>query len=1151
MQKDEDKVLKSETAKREEHIVTFWKEQQIFQKSLDKHSPKGEYTFYDGPPFATGLPHHGSLLSSIIKDVIPRYKTMRGYHVPRRWGWDTHGLPIESMVEKKLDLKTKKDILTIGIDVFNETARASVLEYVHDWEKYIDRVGRFVDFKNSYKTMDNSFIESVWWGLKKLDNKGLLYEGRKVLMYCTHCETPLAKAEIQQDNTYKDITEEAVTAKFKVPDSQLFMIRGAKKANVSAVKDLPTYLLAWTTTPWTLPGNVGLAVGKDIDYVVVEKDGENVVMAKALMPEGLTAVSELRGSDIVGLRYEPLFDVPALRSGKSYKVHAADFVTTEDGTGIVHTAVMYGEDDFDLGKKEGLPMVQLLSANGTYNDNAPEFIRGEYIKKAEKIIKEDLEKRGLMFARAPHTHSYPHCYRCGTPLIYNAVGSWFINIQKIKSRMLKQNEKITWVPEHLKHGRFKHNVETAPDWTISRNRFWASPIPVWKEKGGKKLMVIGSLKELRAKTRRSGNTYFVMRHAHAQSNAEGVFDSYDRHDNHLTKEGREQAHESATKLMRETKIDMIITSPMIRNRETADIVRQVFGLPESAVMNDERLREIGVGVYNGKLVKEWRESFKTKREPFEQVPEGAETFTQVRQRIGQFIFEVEKRYPNKKILIVTHGCPGWLLRTVAEQFTIDECITDTVGPSTYLQNADIKKLDFVPYAHNKKFELDLHRPYIDEIELVDEKGRVYERVPEVLDCWVESGAMPFASAEYPRKKNKVNPGRFFGLFPKGYPADFIAEYIAQTRTWFYYMHVMGVALFGKSSFKAVVSTGTILAADGSKMSKSKGNYTDPLLMMHQFGADALRFYLMGSVVMSGEDLNFRDEDVREAHNRVVGMLWNCYKFFELYKNEYDPNVKAGESTHALDLWVRSRLNQTTLKMTECFDTFDTPGACKALRTLIDDYSTWYVRRSRERARGEDQADKLVALAVQHDALLTIARLAAPLMPFVAESIWSEVGGEEESVHLAAWPEPSPFDQDLLNDMEHVRELASRGLEARERVGIKVRQPLSKLTAKSLPTNMALREILADEVNVKEVAENPALEGEVELDITLTDELREEGVLRDLMRRVQEWRKKSALLITDRPSHTLVVSAEEKPVAEKYIERIGRETGLSGLTIEVQ
>jgi isoleucyl-tRNA synthetase len=1144
---EDSKVLKSETAKREEETVAFWKENAIFEKSLKKDSPKGEYIFYDGPPFATGLPHYGSLLSSIIKDVIPRYKTMQGYRVPRRWGWDTHGLPIENMVEKKLGLKTKKDILSIGVARFNETARSMVLQFVHDWEQYIDRVGRFVDFKNSYKTMDNSYIESVWWALKRLDQKKLLYEGRKVLMYCTHCETPLAKAEIAADNTYKDITEEAVTAKFRVTDGNMYMIRGAKKAIPSAVKDLPTYLLAWTTTPWTLPGNVGLAVGKEIDYVVVEKDGENLVMAKARMPEGLKLVSELKGSDLVGVRYHPLFEVPALQSGKAFKVSSADFVTTEDGTGIVHTAVMYGEDDFELGKKEGLPMVQLLNGNGTYNNYAPEFVRGEFIKKAEKSIKEDLEKRGLLFERAAYTHSYPHCWRCGTPLIYNAVGSWFINIQKVKGKMLRENGKITWVPSHLKEGRFRHNIENAPDWNISRNRFWASPLPIWKEKGGKGVMVVGTMSELLKKTKTSGNVYYVMRHGQAQSNIERVFDSTGRPDNHLTPEGKQVVRESAHKLAKETKIDLIITSPMIRTRETADIVRSVFGLPESAVMVDERLHEIRVGSFDGQLVDMWRNSFATRMEPFEKAVEGAETFIEVRARVGEFLFEVEKRYPNKKILFVSHGCPSWLLHTIANRYSIEQCAEDDFGPGTYLGNAECKKLDFIPYPHNSAYEVDLHRPYIDEIELVDTRGAVYERIPEVIDCWVESGAMPFASASYPALKERVNPDRFFGLWPKGYPADFIAEYVAQTRTWFYYMHAVGVALFNKSSFKAVVSTGTILASDGSKMSKSKGNYTDPLLLMHQFGADALRFYLMNSVVMSGEDLNFKNEEVREAHNRVVQMFWNCYKFFELYKNEYDPATDAAQSTHPLDRWIRSRINETAQSMTESLDAFNTPFACERLRSLIDDYSTWYVRRSRERVRGADALDKKFALASQYHALLAISKLAAPIVPFVAEAVYSAVGGEKESVHLESWPAVGEIEEEVLNEMEHVRAGASEGLQLREKAGIKVRQPLSLLAITApITTDWGLT-IVGEEVNVRKVE----IGKEPFLDTAITPELHEEGVVRDLLRRIQEWRKQEGLSLADRPSYTLVVSKDEERVAKKHIARLGRDTGLSNLTIEVE
>src|SRR3989344_5786027 len=1082
---------KTPTVGREGKVLEYWKKNKIFERSLAKKAPKGEFVFYDGPPFATGLPHIGNLLSSLIKDVVPRYKTRRGCPVRRRWGWDRHGLPIESLIEKRLNLKTKKDIERIGVDVFNEAARASVLEFEHEWEKYIDRIGRFVDFKNSYKTMDNSYMESVWWALKKLHGKKMLYEGRKVLMYCPHCETPLAKAEIAMDNTYKDITEEAVTVKFKIKNPVRY--------------NLPerTYLLAWTTTPWTLPGNVALAVGKDIDYQLIEKDGEHFIK---------TGPGSVKGAQLVGMSYEPLFDVPALHSPKSYKVYAADFVNTEEGTGIVHTAVMYGEDDFALGQKESLPMVQLLNASGTYNDAAPEFVRGEYYKKAEKAIKAHLEEQGLLFKKENHTHSYPHCYRCGTALIYSAVPSWFINIQKVKKSMLAQNERVNWVPAHLKHGRFKHIVENAPDWTISRNRFWASALPIWKEKGGSRLMVIGSLKELLEKTKKSGNTYFVMRHAEAGHNVEGVDDPTGDPANHVTEKGRTDAIHVATVGLKRGSIDLIVTSPFLRTRETAALVQKELRLPESAVMVDERLREASETAH-----------------------------IEVRRRIGEFIFEIERRYTGKRILIISHGNPLWVLQQVAARRTSNDFSKEYM-----LKTSEVRKLSFTPFPHNKDYGLDLHRPYIDAVTLVDSKGRGYERIPEVVDCWVESGTMPYASNHYPFENKEVfNPGRLWGLWPKGFPAHFIAEYIAQTRTWFYYMHAMGILLSNQQSFRSVVSTGTILAADGAKMSKSKGNYTDPLQVMDQFGADALRLYLMGSVVMSGEDINFRDEDVREAHNRTIGILWNSYKFFELYKSEWGKSVKAEDSPHVLDRWVLSLLGKTTNVVTEAFDAYDTPTAARALRAFVDDYSTWYVRRSRDRARlargtaegGSDDKDKKYTLAVQREVLYTLSTLMAPITPFVAESMYQGLAGEKESVHLEVWPSAHPVDDALLKDMAVVRELASRGLKLREEAGIKIRQPLASIKVKALGLRSELTQLIADEVNVKEVAEDSDLQADLWLDTALTKELEEEGTLRTLLRRVQEWRKEERLTIEDRPSYTLAVSGEGREVAEKYKERI--------------
>lgn len=904
---------KSETALREEQILAFWKEHKTFEKSLEKEAPKGEFVFYDGPPFATGLPHHGSLLSSIIKDVIPRYKTMRGYRVRRRWGWDCHGLPIESLVEKELGLKTKKDIEQIGVKAFNEKARSMVLAYVQDWEKYIERIGRWVDFKNSYKTMDNSYIESVWWALKQLWERDLMYEGNRVLMYCTHCETPLAKAEIAMDNTYKDVTEEAVTVKFKLKTGQ--------KINGKDVGD-NMYLLAWTTTPWTLPGNVALAVGKDIEYIAALQGSNVFILSKSVweqkwkqgdLGEFGNLTKEVKGEQLVDLEYEPLFDVPGLKSDKSYKVYAADFVSTEEGTGIVHTAVMYGEDDYVLGQKEGLPMVQLLNSNGTYNDQAPEFIRGAYIKQAEKDIKRDLEKRELLFDRKNNTHSYPHCYRCGTPLIYNAVPSWFINIQKVKEKLLSENEKVNWVPEHLKHGRFQNIVENAPDWTISRNRFWASPLPVWKCAACKKVEVIGSVDDLKKRAKQT-------------------------------------------------------------------------------------------------------------------VPEN----------------------------------------------------------------------------------LDLHRPYIDEFTFACACGGEMKRIPEVVDCWVESGSMPFAEYHYPFENE--------GEFEKRAPGDFIAEYIAQTRTWFYYMHAIGVLLFDRLAFKNVVCTGNLLSEKGEKISKSKGNYTDPLALIDQYGSDAYRFYIMSSPVMQAEDVRFRDEDVRDAHNRIVGMLWNTYKFYDLYKASYDGKTTARESTHVLDRWILARLAQLVMSVTGAFEAYDLPRAVRPVRDFVEDYSQWYVRRSRDRMKSES-ADKQYALATQREVLCVLAQLVAPVMPFLAESVWRGVGAESESVHLSNWPEAGAIDEQVLADMATVREVVTKALEARDAAKIRVRQPLAKL---SIRQNLSeeLREVIREEVNVKEVVVDTKQEEEVALDTHITDSLREEGLLRDIVREIQEYRKKQGLKPGDRAAYAV-------------------------------
>jgi isoleucyl-tRNA synthetase len=942
-------------------------------------------------------------------------------------------------------------------------------------------------------------------------------------MYCPHCETPLAKAEIAADNTYKDITEEAVTVKFKVRNSSGVIPNG-------------TNILAWTTTPWTLPGNVALAVGGDIDYALYNQGGESYLAAQKLLPADATVVKVLKGGELVGLEYEPLFDIKSLQNEKSHRVYRADFVSTDEGTGIVHTAVMYGEDDFVLGQKEKLPMVQMLNPNGTYNDILPEFLRGKYIKDAERDIKKDLEARGILFKRENHTHSYPHCWRCGTPLIYNAVPSWFINIQKVKAKMLSENEKVNWVPEHLKHGRFHNIVENAPDWTISRNRFWASPLPIWKSKEGK-VMVIGSLEELKRRAKKSGNTYFVMRHGEAENTLRGVVTSEAPGTYAMTEKGNGQVRDAIRNLV-DKKIDLIFVSPVLRTQETAAIVANELKLPKENVITDERVREQATGTTEGRPIQEHWEAYTKEVGQYSRKPEGGESAIDVKVRMGDFLSDLEKAHQGKNILIISHGGPIWALKCAIEGASRERM--KELHDRHYPEKASVAKLDFAPIPVNANYELDLHRPYTDSIVLIGDDGAEYTRIPEVVDCWVESGSMPFAEYHYPFE-NKAE-------FEKRAPGDFIAEYIAQTRTWFYYMHAIGVLLFGRRAFKNVVSTGNLLAADGAKISKSKRNYTDPLELINRYGSDAVRLYLMSSPVMQAEDVRFRDEDVRDQHNRVIGILWNTFKFFDLYQKDYEGKTEAHSSEHVLDRWILARLDEVVQEVTAAMDAYDTPRTSRAIRAFVDEYSTWYVRRSRERMKSEWH-DKQYALATEREVLLTLAKLIAPIAPFIAESMYRgiEDGG---SVHLESWPETKKVgffarlfgrgtDDTIISDMAKTRAIVSKALEARDKAGIKVRQPLAKLTIANANLAKDFLDVIRDEVNVKSV-EQADVEDLV-LDTNLTPELKEEGIVRESVRAVQDARKKAGLKPGERDGVSIVVSAEDRGVVEKNLASIAEQT----------
>lgn len=1121
---------KSDIAKREEAILHFWETNDIFKKSEEKDSPKGEFVFYDGPPFATGLPHYGSLLSSVIKDVIPRYKTMCGYRVLRRWGWDCHGLPIENMIEKELGLKSKKDILEMGIDKFNEACRASVLRYARDWKKYVERIGRWVQFENAYMTMDNSYIESVWWFMKNMHTKDMLYEGRKVLLYCPRCETPLAKAEVAMDNSYQDVTDESVYVKFKVTNPEKY--------------NLPenTYLLAWTTTPWTLPSNMALAVGKDIDYVLTD---DGYIQAKN---DGLGVIKEFKGRELVGITYEPLFTIKKALAAKKTNTHTvlpAEFVTTEDGTGIVHIAPMYGEDDYELGLKEDLPIVPLLDASGHFTVDAPAFIQGDYFKKGEKKIKEDLEGRGHIFKRENHTHAYPHCHRCGTALIYSALISWFLNIQKVKDKMLKTNEDINWFPEYLKHGRYKNNIETAPDWTISRNRFWASPLPIWRHPKTDELLVIGSIDELKKHTKTSGNQYFMMRHGEADSNVEMIISSSPDNPHHLTESGKKEVRASAKTL---PKVDLIITSPLVRTKETADLVAETLGLSKEQVVVDDRLSEINLSILNNKHITAYWKLLPTYEERFMKGPEGGESVLDVKRRIGELLYEIEEKYSGRTILFVTHEYPVWMMQSVVGGMGYKELVELKSVDNDFIKTGEVRKLSFIPLPHDADYTLDLHRPYIDSVAVHADDGTELVRVPEVIDGWVESGSMPFAQHHYPFENEDVfEPKSGFFKKAKGYPGDFVAEYIAQTRTWFYYMHAVSVMLFGTASFKNVVTTGNILAEDGTKMSKSKGNYTDPLKNLDSFGADSLRYYLMSSVVMQAEDTRFVDVEVKEMHNRVVNILWNTFKFYVLYKDQYSDSYTQSNSPYVLDRWILSRLSQVVIEVTKELDAYNTVRATRAMRGFIDDFSTWYVRRSRDRFKSDDVDDKGYALATTRFVLTEFSKIIAPIMPFIAESIYQETDSSLESVHLCDWPEAEEVDEKLLTSMQKVRDIVSLGLEARAAAGIKVRQPLATLTIPHalFPTDTAFHELIKDEVNVKEVVSG---DGEsVEIDTTITNELKKEGMARELIRHIQQLRKDSDLTPQDTAKLSIDADEEFKKLVTEFEVDIKKTALISQIT----
>lgn len=1147
----EENPAQSETARREEHILRFWKENRIFEKSLQKKSPKGEFIFYDGPPFASGLPHYGHILAGTIKDAIPRYRTMRGYHVPRQWGWDCHGLPVENLVERELGLKTKRDIEEYGIAKFNEAARVSIMKDVGAWKEIIPRVGRWVDMDNDYKTMDASYTESVWWAFKELWQKHLVERSFKAMHLCPHCGTTLSNFEVSQG--YKDIQDISVTVKFKVKNPE----------KLGLVGDL--YLLAWTTTPWTLPGNTALAVlgsGNPLtaqERYIAWREGESLMLASANFFRKLgkqdSDIFYICGrEDLVGLEYEPPFNYysksPQVKGGeRGWRVYAADFVSVDDGTGIVHIAPGFGEDDLALAKKEGIPIIHHVDTSGRFVQEVSHFA-GRPAKPKDDHQASDIEiikylaHAGLLFAKEKITHSYPHCWRCDTPLLNYASTSWFVKVPDIKAKLGSENKKVSWVPKGVGTYRFGNWLEGAREWAISRSRFWGAPLPIWEAKDGSRI-VIGSKEELRAHIRRSGNRYFAVRHGEAESNAKNIYSSSITAHNPLTPEGIAHAKRSAASL-KGTRIDVVIASPYPRTKHTAEIFCDALGISHDAILFDERLGEVRYGVYDGQTRVEAETEFTHSPVTFDTAPEGGETLHDMKRRVREALYDFERKYQKKNILIVSHGGPLWFMRAAALGLTPKETLDQR--RELYPKNATVYELPFVPLPMSADFELDYHRPYIDDVVLTDASGKEYRRVPEVFDCWFESGAMPFASKRYPAETHTFNPKRLFGLRPLGYPADFIAEGLDQTRGWFYSLIVLGTALFGKSSFRNVIVNGLILAEDGQKMSKRLKNYPDLSEVISHCGADALRFYLLASQAVRAEDMNFSFKGVDEVQKKHINRVGNVLAFYALYaKGE----KRSGTSEHPLDRWICARLSEFVRETTAGYEAYELDIAVRPVAKFVDDLSTWYLRRSRERIKegGEDAARALQTLRF---VLYTFAQVTAPVMPFFAEHVFQEVKeeGDPESVHLSDWPEATAFDANSITEMEEVRRIVSLALEEREKVRVPVRQPLASLTVRGASLGEGISRIIAEEINVKRVVYEKGEVLAVSLDTHITAELKREGDVREVIRAGQGARKEANLEPQDVIS-TVYVRGPKSLLTSVLAQKESIAANLKALTLEVE
>ncbi|MDI9325301.1 MAG: class I tRNA ligase family protein [Alphaproteobacteria bacterium] len=1095
---------------RETSILSFWYTHHIFERSQDGIPPetvwqriaekifgKKEYVFFDGPPFATGLPHMGHILAGAIKDSIARYKTMRGFIVKRRWGWDCHGLPVEQFVEQELGINKKEEIEKLGIGVFNAHARKSVLTFRDEWKKFVDRMGRFVDMENDYKTMDTTYMLSVWHIFSLLFKKGLVHEGHRVMQYCPRCETTLSNNEVSEG--YKDVTDITVTVSLPT------------QHNVS--------LVVWTTTPWTLPGNMAVAMNKNIEYVRSSTEKGDVITSKKYAEKNNLSIKEkVSHTDLLQYRYTPPFAYTKTKSNeKCFKVYHADFVTEEGGTGLVHIAPCYGADDYALAKEHLLPIEHHITTSGCFIKEL-EMFHGMEVKKKDDTQSADIEvikylaHVGSLFAKEKIVHSYPHCWRCKVPLLNYALSTWFIDRPAYKQDLIDANKTIHWVPDHIRDGRFGNLLVEIPEWAFARTRFWGTAIPIWKNDATGKIIVIDGIQTLKQYLPKN-NTVYVVRHGEAENNIQNIHNISDKEKIcHLTEKGRKQAHDAGVSL-KNAKIDYIITSPLTRTRETAQAIAEAIGYPTERIIVDIDLQEVQAKIDNM--------SFASFIEIYEKVYgihnafsiHGVESKLDVYMRTMKVLKKIHATYKNKNILIVSHASSIYAAQLINDGLPLQSTWDEHKG-SWYDRystlHADPIRLEYRDFPTNEKGEIDFHRPYVDTLVLTDTQGNSYTRIKEVFDCWFESGAMPYAQHGYPDaySSKDFNPKQH-----KGFPADFIAEGLDQTRGWFNSLLAVGVGAFNETPYKSVIVNGLVLDPKGKKMSKSEKNYTSPMELFNMYSADAVRHYMLNSPVVRGENLLFEDEGVSTVAKKMINRLLNCVVYYTTYAN-FD--VSKQKSSVYIDTWIMARLERTADTVTKGYEDLAIDEAVHPLELFIDDLSTWYVRRCRDRLK-ENSQDGAYARGTLQYVLLELSKLMAPSMPFVSEHVYQILRTDDMpvSVHLCRWPSISFTNTSTLERMALVRGLVSEALEARASAGIKVRQPLASLT---VPVLLSTEEqfLLLDELNVKEIKHGHACI----LDTTITKELFEEGILRDTVRSVQDLRKKHGC-----SSHELIESVE--------------------------